>query len=56
MLRSGQAAPPGASIVRIPLVRGEEPVLRNYCAFRKKDTADSNAEEFAGLLKAAFAN
>lgn len=35
---TGQTAPVGTSIVRIPLVRGEKPVLRNYCAFWKKTT------------------
>ena len=32
---TGKSAPAGTSIVRIPLVRGEEPILRNYCAFWK---------------------
>lgn len=50
-----QAAPAGTSIVRIPLVRGEEPVLRNYCAFWKKDNSGGYVEEFAKLLKAQFA-
>lgn len=49
-----QTEPSGTSIVRIPLVRGEEPILRNYCAFWKKDNAGSHAEEFAGLLKGQF--
>ena len=52
---TGQAAPAGTSIVRIPLVRGEEPILRNYCAFWKKDHSDYYVEEFAELLKAQFA-
>lgn len=29
----GTDAPAGASIARIPLVRGEGAILRNYCAF-----------------------
>ena len=33
---TGQTAPVGASIVRVPLVRGEEHILRNYCAFWKR--------------------
>ena len=53
---TGQAAPAGTSIVRIPLVRGEEPILRNYCAFWKKDSSNCCAEEFAELLKAQFSN
>lgn len=52
---TGQAAPAGTSIVRIPLVRGGEPILRNYCAFWKKGNAGCYVEEFAGLLKAQFA-
>ena len=47
-------APAGASIARVPLVRGEEPILRNYCAFWKKDNSGYYVEEFAGLLKAQF--
>ena len=45
----------GTSIVRLPLVRGEEPILRNYCAFWKKDNSGYYVEEFAQLLKAQFA-
>lgn len=44
----------GASTVRIPLVRGETPILRNYCAFWKKDRSNAYVEEFANLLKAQF--
>ena len=51
---TGQTAPAGASIVRIPLVRREEPILRNYCAFWKKDNSSCYVEEFAKLLKAQF--
>lgn len=45
----------GTSIVRLSLVRGEEPILRNYCAFWKKNNAGCYVEEFAKLLKAQFA-
>lgn len=45
----------GKSIVRLPLVRGDEPILRNYCAFWKKDNAGCYVEEFAQLLKEQFA-
>ena len=45
----------GTSIARIPLVRGGEPILRNYCAFWKKDNSGYYVEEFAQLLKARFA-
>ncbi len=51
---TGQAAPAGTSIVRIPLMRGEAPIARRYCAFWKKDTANRYVEEFAELLKAQF--
>ena len=51
---TGQAAPAGTSIVRIPLVRGNEPILRNYCAFWKKDNSGHYVEEFAKILKAQF--
>ena len=52
---TGQASPAGPSIVRVPLVRGDEPILRNYCAFWKKDNSGCYVEEFARLLKAQFA-
>ncbi len=52
---TGQSAPAGTSIVRLPLVRGEGPILRNYCAFWKKDNSGCYVEEFAQLLKAQFA-
>ena len=51
---TGQAAPAGTSIVRIPLVRGEAPILRNYCAFWKKDNSSHYVEEFAEILKVQF--
>ena len=44
----------GASIVRIPLVRGGAPILRNYCAFWKKENANVYVAEFAQLLKQQF--
>ena len=49
---TGQAQ---ASIVRIPLARGGEPILRNYCAFWKKDSSGYYVEDFSALLKAQFA-
>lgn len=48
------AASAGTSIVRIPLVRGEEPILRNYCAFWKKDNTVRYVQEFADILQAQF--
>ena len=44
----------GTSIVRIPLMRGNEPIRRNYCAFWKKDNSGYYVEEFARILKAQF--
>lgn len=44
----------GNSVVRIPLVRGEEPVVRKYCAFWKKDNSGYYVEEFAEILKSQF--
>lgn len=43
------------AVVRIPLVRGEEPIMRNYCAFWKKNNSGCYVEEFAKLLKEQFA-
>ena len=56
MLVEGADAPPatGASIARVPLARGEEPILRRYCAFWQKRNANPFVAEFAGLLKAQF--
>lgn len=48
------AASAGTSIVRIPLVRGEEPILRNYCAFWKKDNTVRYVQEFVDILQAQF--
>ena len=53
--RAAARATIGKSIVRLPLVRGDEPILRNYCAFWKKDNAGCYVEEFAQLLKEQFA-
>lgn len=44
----------GNAIVRLLLTRGEEPILRNYCAFWKRDNSGCYVEEFAELLKAQF--
>ena len=44
----------GASITRVPLTRSEEPILRTYCAFWKKENANPYVSEFADLLRAEF--
>lgn len=53
-VEGGGAPAAGASIVRIPLVRDGEPILRTYCAFWKKTNPNPHAEVFARLLKAQF--
>lgn len=45
---------PVTGVVRLPLVRGDAPILRNYCAFWKRDNSGYYVEEFAELLKAEF--
>ena len=52
----GQNAGLDTSIARIPLVRGKEPMTRNYCAFWKKNNSGYYVEEFAEMLKAQFKN
>lgn len=42
------------AICRVPLARGGRPLVRNYCAFWKTDSASYYTEEFADLLKAQF--
>ena len=53
----GDSSPPAsywASICRIPLFRGSEPVIRNYCLFWKKSNSGYYTEEFAEILKRQF--
>lgn len=51
---TGSASSTAPSIARIPLVRDGAPILRNYCAFWKKNNPNPYTEEFAALLKAQF--
>ena len=44
----------GSSLARVPLVRGSEPIKRNYCAFWRKGESGRYVEEFAEILKAQF--
>ena len=44
----------GTAIKRIPLLRGDKQIPRNYCAFWKKDTSGYYVEEFAEILKSMF--
>ena len=42
------------SLTRVPLVRSAAPIVRNYCAFWKKASANPYTGEFAALLKREF--
>ena len=44
----------GATLKRIPLLRGGNPIRRIYCAFWKKDNGNEYIEPFARLLKEQF--
>lgn len=46
----------GAAISRISLVRENEPISRNYCAFWKKNNSGFYVESFAEILKSQFKN
>ena len=52
----GSGAPlAGTSIARVPLMRGDAPITRNYCAFWKVTNDSAYVKEFAALLKKEFA-
>lgn len=42
------------TVSRLPLIRGDEPVRKTYCAFWKKDNSGYYVEEFAEMLKGCF--
>ena len=44
----------GATIKRIPLLRGDKQITRKYCVFWKKDNSGYYVEEFAEILKSMF--
>ena len=44
----------GATLKRIPLLRDNTQIRRNYCAFWKKDNSGYYVEEFAEMLKSMF--
>jgi hypothetical protein len=44
----------GATIKRIPLLRGDKQITRKYCAFWKKDNSGYYVEEFVEILKSIF--
>ncbi|MCR5539184.1 MAG: LysR family transcriptional regulator [Lachnospiraceae bacterium] len=45
----------GSTLKRIPLCRGGEQLVRNYCAFWNKENSGYYIEEFAEMLEAEFA-
>lgn len=51
----GEQVPPDPAVSRIPLTRNGEPITKTYCAFWKKDNSGYYIEDFAGMLKEAFA-
>ncbi len=52
----GSGAPlAGTSIARVPLMRGDAPITRNYCVFWKVTNDSAYVKEFAALLKKEFA-
>ena len=50
----GTLPPEGASIRRLPICRNGRQILRNYCAFWKKEQSNYYVEEFAETLKNLF--
>lgn len=44
----------GASLRRVPLYRGKEAILRNYCLFWKKENAGYYVEAFSDMLRQKF--
>ncbi len=44
----------GATIKRLPLLRGQSQITRRYCAFWKKDNSGYYIEDFAEILKSMF--
>lgn len=44
----------GAVLKRVPLVRDNAQILRNYCAFWKKDNSGYYVETFAEILKSMY--
>ena len=46
----GTLPPAGASIRRLPICEGDQQIMRNYCAFWRKDRTNYYIEEFADIL------
>lgn len=47
----GTLPPAGASIRRLPIYQGDHQIMRNYCAFWRKDQGNYYIEEFADILR-----
>lgn len=47
----GTLLPEGESIRRLPICQGETQLLRNYCAFWRKEAGNYYIEEFAETLR-----
>ena len=47
----GTLPPAGDFICRLPICQGERQIMRNYCAFWRKEQANYYIEEFADTLK-----
>lgn len=47
---AGTLPPVRASIRRLPIWQGNQPIMRSYCAFWKKDRTNYYIEEFANML------
>ena len=52
----GTLPDPAVSVKRIPLMKNKQPLIRNYCAFWKKERSNYYMEEFAELLHRLFTN
>ncbi|MBU5362572.1 LysR family transcriptional regulator [Enterococcus raffinosus] len=53
---AGTLPDPAVSVKRIPLMKNKQPLIRNYCAFWKKERSNYYMEEFAELLHRLFTN
>ncbi|WP_265456988.1 LysR family transcriptional regulator [Enterococcus sp. HY326] len=53
---AGTLSSPAVSIKRLPLVKNGKAIIRNYCAFWKKERINYYMEEFASLLHKLFAS
>ncbi len=46
----GTLPPEGAAIRRLPVYQGDKQLMRNYCAFWRKEQSNYYIEQFAGML------